>query len=46
MVDESNIVFEKPVVLVNFNNELRSRFIETGQKFVQNLKGILSDKNI
>ena len=46
MVDESNIVFENPVELVNFNNEYRSRFIEAGQKFVQNLKGILTDKNI
>ena len=40
MVDESNLVLEKPVMLVNMNTELISRFIETGQIFVQNLTGI------
>ena len=46
MVDESNIVLEKPIALVNFNNELISRFIEAGQIFVKNIKGTFRDIKI
>ena len=45
IVDESNIVLEKPVDY-NINTELISRFIEAGKAFIPNIEGMSRDKDV